>query len=283
MPTLSVLWKIRKETFTYEKGERFNASVVFLMLLSTSFSCFTAATMAITIFSENSGQEVFFACTLLSVSTLAFVLTYGAYYVKVIVSADEEYVSDSIIMSQLQKIRKPLAILGLTTLFKSYGLSINMIDKKGNDVVKTMRINFFTYKWSLRLKGTRKYNPEMSMALNPIYEDGFSIRDISSHKSNPFSSIRFFIIGKAFKFLFFKMFNNGRDLSGYGSLILRGVTLKSLQACTRLNLTSEKAEYLISQNIPISDYELVKDLPVAWIAKIYNKSDAAVDNQFVVC
>lgn len=290
MPTLSVLWKMRKETFAYDKEERLGVFIILAMMLLTSFSILAAVVIAIAVFSRpltsslfqgNANLEVTFGWIILIASSVAYFLTYGAYVTKVIVGTDEEYIWDSMIMSQFERIKKPLAFLGLETLFISYGLSIKMLDKNTNDVSENVRTSFSSYKWYLKFKSFHKSKINEENALGNSYPDGFKNIQISSHKSNPLSSVRLFIYWKAFIFFVFKMFNRGHDLTGYGVLVLRGATLRSLQACTRLNLTSDKADFLISQKVPVSDYELVKDLPVAWIAKIYSKNTTASNPQNV--
>lgn len=278
MPTLSVLWKVRKETFSYQKNEFRNANLTLAFLLLIIPSAVVFALLVITtVFNSvimyflngDTKLEGAIIITCAVSISIFLLLTYGAYFLRDFSHTDLKYSDKILVSSQLERIKRSLSILGLEA-FADEENKIQVIDKSTREVSKHVSISFENNSnWVLEFLKIDS-SAELDSFLEGFYLDGVNVTEICSKQGNPFSSIKFYTVKKALVFSAFKMFNRNKELNGYGSLVLRRAPLKGLKACVDLNLSSEKAEFLIKHKVSISNYNLAQDIPVAWLAKTYN-------------
>lgn len=289
MPTLSILWKVRKETFSY-RDEILPAFLAFVVLSFLSLS--VSAVLFLILFNQlgippyfwydmkeaTSVDTTFIHAFLVVGSSIGVMSTYGAYLIKSIVSSEDEYRFGIPIKSQLERIRTPLKILGLESNYISYDALTKIIDNTTQEESKDVRLYFYDNKFFLEL-----YN------LNKPDQDKFGFagedncKEIKSFEINPLSQIRFYLMWKALMFSGFKLFNRQLDLNSYGSLFLRGASFRKLKQGSKFGLSSEKINFLIKNKVPLQQYEVAKDIPLIWLNKAYGEAKLIVDNQFVVC
>jgi hypothetical protein len=293
MPTLSVLWKIRKETFSYRKDEIKDAILpLFLVILGIAsiitllfvglFQIFNPAILAF--LQGNDELKLTVLISLVAGVSIFFILTYGAFLMRHFSTSGYSYRSTSgfdygyvaIALSQLERVEKSLSILGLKASLDEKK-EFEVVNKLTGEVSRNVSMVFEDDRWLFEFTSI-KTNIELDEFLEGFYFNGINNTQIRSYQNNSFSFVRFYIAWKATVFLIFKMLNRKNDLSGYGSLVLRKAPLRSLSTCVKLNFSSEKAEFLIKHKIPVKDYELAKDLPVVWLSKIYNSNKTTVDN-----
>lgn len=275
MPSLRALWKVRKYTFKWESvnksfGDRILYGLVWLMgLLITpifvGFAYLLTYGLCFLIFAVSGlvpGEAVnmFFAygANALPVVVLFFLVAYIPVAIKDMMEEwdySRPYLQKLALWSFYYKFRNRFKRLGFI-VEPDFGDAKNRFKITGSDGEKKKIL--FIQPMTVSVLG-----PEPRITITSF---NGKTAEYKYTPYNAFTKLRWLLLRKwvSIKLLGLK---HKVNTSQYGELALRGASFKQLDALLTLDVSAPMSVRFMELDIPVSEYENLKDLPLEWVSK----------------
>lgn len=275
MPALRALWKVRKHTFKWESKNKKPSDRIMYGLLW--FMAFLTAPIYVGmpyLLTYGISYLIFAGSGLLPAEVVNTVFGYGALLVPVatlffFVAYVPVVVKD--MMDDWDYSRPYMQKLGLWSFhykfknrFKRLGLIIepDLEDTKNRFKVTDLNGNTITSVF-IQPMTVSVLGPEPKITITAF---NGKVTEYKYPPYNPFTKLRWFLLKQQVSVTLLGLKHKIKG-SQYGELALRGASFRQLDALLTLKVSAPMSVKFMELDIPVSEYENLKDLPLEWVSK----------------
>lgn len=274
MPALRALWKVRGKTFKWESPKKFSDRIMYGVLWLFAVLTTPIYLAMGYLFLYGLSYLVFVVTNIATGNTIDTIFSWGILglipaSLFVLVTYIPPVIKD--MMEDWDYSRPYIQKLGLWSFhykfkgrFKRLGFTIkpDLEDDRNRFIIADLNgnitKNIFIQPMTVNVLGP-----------NPIITITSFNGATTKYKYtpyNPFTKLRWFLLKKGLTIIMLSLKHKVRG-SQYGELALRGASFNQLDALLTLKVSAPMSVKFMELDIPVSEYENLKDLPLEWVSK----------------